>query len=190
MYLTDQIGFLILILTMGAQLTRRSFLVRVAKFITPVAAVFIFSIVSYWSVLQYRVFEASTLSRLLLPPHMSIFYFLRYVGNRFFSSWLLALAAAVLISGIADYLNRKYGERFFEKEELSFIRIGVFLTGYPGFLFYLIIALTCGVAYSAYYSFRFKERASFYYLWLPAAIFAMIIKTWFIPDSFLAQFNI
>jgi hypothetical protein len=125
-----------------------------------------------------------------LPPYQSINYFYAYAGYHFFAPWLISLAAAIVISRLAGILNSKYGERFFENEEIWLMRLGIFLTGYPGFLFYLVLVLLAGVALSSVYTILKRGRAPLYYVWLPLAIIVLIIKDFLVPVSILNIFTL
>lgn len=148
----------------------------------------------YLSYLQYQAFQDSELSKFLLPPYQGIGYFVSYVFARFFAQWVVAAAVSLLVSMVARFLNKKFGERFFEKEEIALIGLGVFLSGYPGFFFYLGIIMIFGVLASLIYTILKKGRLPLYHFWLPASAFAMIIKVWLIPalglQALLGQFSL
>ena len=144
------------------------------------------------SVLQYQMWQSSDLTKMFLPPHRSIGFFVSYVGFRIFAPWVLAFLAAFLVSRLAKKLNKKFGERFFENEEIELMALGIFLSGYPGFFIYLFLILLFGALAAAGYTIFSKGRMPFYYFWMPLAIFAIIIVKWLAPiiglDSFLGQF--
>ncbi len=185
----DRIGLAILILTWGALLTKRSLLVRYVKFILPASAVAVFSTLFYYAFLQYKVWEGNDFSKFFLPPYQNLDYFTEYVGTRFFLPWILALLVAFFIPNVAKFLHRRLGERFFEAEEIPLMALGTFLVGYPGFLFYWILVLLVGVLLSTLYLLLAKGRAPLYHVWLPAAIFVIIMKSLFVPASLLNYFN-
>ena len=161
-------------------------------------AIFIFSIFSifflllYQSYQQYQSWSQNEVSQYLLPPHQSINYFIFYAIARFFAPYLISLAVAVLFLFSAKALNKKYDERFFEPEEPYFGALAIFLSAHPGWIFYsalliIIYLITHIVALARNYADsnadrRGKEtlsyRISMYYLWIPAAIFVIIIQRW------------
>ncbi|MEK7181270.1 MAG: hypothetical protein AAB738_02995 [Patescibacteria group bacterium] len=142
----------------------------------------IFGTFLYWSNLQYDLWKnGGGFLKFMLPPYQSISYFLSYVGVRFFGPWILAFLMSLLVSRAAKYLNRCFGERFFENEEIELIALGVFLTGYPGFFIYLGLILVLGVLFSLVYQILAKGRLPLYYFWMSMAVFAIIIKDWLIP---------
>ena len=174
--LIDLISSVCLVLLLGAQIFLRSWFLRIIKFILPILVVIFLTFPSYSSYMQYVSWATGPLSKLFLPPHTNISYFLGYVGTRFFVPWLVALLAAIILPNIANYYNRKYGERFFETEEIQIFALCIFLTGYPGFLFYLVLLMFLGTLFSIGYTIMHKGRLPLYYLWVPIAICAIIIK--------------
>ena len=156
------------------------------------SVVLIFILLFYQSYQQYQSWSQNEVSQYLLPPHQSINYFIFYVLARFFAPYLISLAVAVLFLFSAKALNKKYDERFFEPEEPYFGALAIFLSAHPGWIFYsalliIIYLITHIVALARNYADsnadrRGKEtlsyRISMYYLWIPAAIFVIIIQRW------------
>jgi len=182
---TDKFGLIILGLTMGVQIVRRPLLSYYLRWAFSLAIAGAFGVSAYWTVLQYQIWKADPISKFLLPPHHGWDYFYSYAGQRIFAPWLISLLAAILISRLAEFFNRRFDERFFEKEEIALIRLGVFLTGYPGFLFYIVLMFVAGLSLSLIYSLLRRGRAPLYYFWLPMATVAILAVIWFIPESFL-----
>lgn len=197
MPITDKFALIVLVGALGAQIFyRRSLCVSggvikdffnkflfssIIKFLWLVSFVFIISVVSYWSWQQYEVWQTSPVTKYVLPPYQSIGYFLSYVGVRFLSPWILAFLAALLVSRLAKKLNKRFEERFFEKEEIELMTLGIFLVGYPGFLFYLFFILGFGSVASVIYTLFSRGRMPFYYFWMPLAIFAIITVKGILP---------
>ena len=123
-----------------------------------------------------------------LPPYQSLGYFFSYVGYRLLAPWLISLLAAILIARFAEYLNHKFDERFFEREETWLIMLGVFWTGYPGFLFYITMILLAATAASFFYSLFLRRRFPLYYFWMPMAVAAVLLRNWFLPQPVLNVF--
>lgn len=147
------------------------------------SVVWIFILLFYQSFLQHKAWSQNELSRYLLPPYRPIFYFIFYVGTRFFAPYIVSFSAAFLFSRIARAYNRRYGEKFFYPEEIYWGAVSLFLVGHPGWLFYIIaliiVYLIIQLLYNLVLSKR-GERVPLYYLWLPTAIFAIIIvNSWF-----------
>ena len=190
MLLTDEVSLAILFLGIGAQVYLRSYFVRHHRLIWYISVAAIFGIAFYWSFLQYDVWQKHPLSKFLLPPYQSLTYYLQYVGTRIVAPWTISLLAALLLSELASRLNRRYGERFFEREETGFLALGLFLSGYPGFIFYILLLLTFELLFSMYYTLRGKGRAPLYYFWFPLSISAILIKNWLLPEKLLTFFNL
>ena len=90
----------------------------------------------------------------------------------------------------ARVMNERHDKRFFEREEPLFFALGIFLSGYPGFLFYILTVFLIGILLSLYYAVMNKGRAPLYYAWFPAALFAILITNWAVPESFLNFFKL
>ena len=122
----------------------------------------------------------------LLPPYQNIGYFVRYAFVHFWASYLIAGVLALAVFWITRFLNKKFGERFFEREELYFLALGIFLSSHPAWILYITIIIVwyfivALCALLARHSFsvggRFAKethRVSFYYFWLPAVALAII----------------
>lgn len=188
MTLAEKFSLIVLILGLGTQLFRRPFLGKYLKIAWRFSIAGIFSIPVYWSYLQYEIWRQNELGKFFLPPYQKIGYFIYYVGSHFFAAAILALFAAIIITRIAKILNQKHNEQFFEPEELPLMSLGIFLTGYPGFLLYLVIVFLGALLFSILYSLFSRGRAPLFCLWLPTAILAIIIKVYIIPDSILNFF--
>ncbi len=179
----------ILILALGAQIILRSFWLerynsaKIFKYIFIISIILIFSFLFYNSYLQYSAWSQDDVSKLMLPPYQPINYFLFYVGMRFFGAYLISLAFALLFINAAKYFNKKYNGRFFYEEEFYIAALSIFLTSYPLAIFYLIaVILIYLLAHFIFIGARgnFRERLSTYYLWLPIAIFIILMtEFWF-----------
>lgn len=135
----------------------------------------------YQSWRQYQAWVSDDLGKLFLPPYQNWDYFVFYARTRFFNPYLLSLFLSLGFLLAAKKLNQKYEERFFEPIEPYLLATAVFLVGHPSWLFYLIIILSINILLSTFYFLISKKkdhRLSFYYLWLPAAIFTIIISKW------------
>lgn len=189
---------IVLAAALGAQLTLRSrflrgslsaaSLFRFLRLLFFLSAALIFGLAVFLAVFQYQIWQQNDLTKFLLPPHRDIGYFFSYAGTRFFAAWLIALLAAVVIPRIAERLNKKYGERFFYEEEFELMRLGIFLTGYPGFLFYLALVLVAALSSSLLHLLRRKGRAPTRWLWMPIALATVVLVSQFFPGEFIGQF--
>lgn len=143
----------------------------------------IFGYQFYISFLQYRAWEANAISRFLLPPYQNLDYFLGYSFTRFFFPFLISLAAAIVFFLAVRILNKKYQERFFYEEEYWLGALGLFLSGYPGFVFYFIFLIAFFILIqlvTLVWSRSANNRLSLYYLWMPLTAAAIILSNiWF-----------
>mgnify|MGYP001603187876 CR=1 FL=1 len=149
------------------------------------AAVSLFGYAAYLSWQQYRIWINNDLTKLFLPPYASLDYFIFYVRTRFFNAYLLSLLIGLGFLWGAKKINQKYEERFFEPIEPYLLETSIFIVGHPLWLFYMIILLTLYLFINSLFTIHnslFKKgetpRISLYYLWLPAAIFTILISRW------------
>ncbi len=185
------ISLAILVIDFGAsRLTAgRPFSVKFIKTIFIFAIVAVFSLLIYYSYRQYVAWVSVEPSKFLLPPYQSIDYFIKYVGARLFAPYSISLVAALVFLYVAKTLNKKYEERFFEPEELWLGALALFLTGWPGSLFYLISLIFLYLIIHIFITFYNKlffrinpreVRVGLRFWWLPLAIFVIIINKWLI----------
>ncbi len=139
---------------------------------------------------QYQAWRLDPLAKFYLPPYQSWAYFALYVGSRFIFPAVIAIAAGFAGIGVAKVMNRRYGERFFEREEPYLFGLGLVALGYPGFLFYLIFLGISTVFWTLMFRARGYERAPFYFLWLSVALVAILIVYRLIPPDALLKFNL
>ncbi|MCX6702273.1 MAG: hypothetical protein NTW60_00120 [Candidatus Wolfebacteria bacterium] len=147
-------------------------------FFFSVFSIFLYEVYQSW--LQYGYWRnGGGISQYLLPPYNSSFYFFQYVGFRFFAPWAVAFLISLVFPILAKFINKKCGERFFYAEEPWIAAIGFFLSGYPGWLYYSLVFLIVFLLAHLFVNLFLRkknERISSYYLWLPAAIFVIIIQ--------------
>ena len=180
----------ILVFAFGASLLKgRPFGIKVLKVIFIIAIIAVFSLLIYYSYQQYVAWQSVEPSKFLLPPYQAIDYFVKYVGARFFAPYLISLIAAILFLFAAKRLNKKYEERFFEPEELWLGALAIFLVGHPGWFFYftglILIYFLIHIFITFYYKLFFRispreVRISLRYMWIPLAIFVIIINKWLV----------
>ncbi len=151
---------------------------------------FIFSllVVIYWyfylTALQYFTWiEAGPPSLFFLPPYENIFYLFQYHFVRFLMYFCISFVIAILFIFYGKRYNKKFDNKFFESEELYIGGTAIFLLGNPSgrylWIFYLLAILFIGLLASFFINKILKktnERFSFYYLWMPLAIIAIIIN--------------
>lgn len=184
----------ILLLLWGAPLYKRRSLSidTIAKyfFIFSIIAIFLWLI--WLSYEQDQIWSKSNITKLLLPPYNQT-YFWFYVLGRFFAPYIASFAAAIIFIKLAKFYNKKYGEIFFYPEELYWGATALFLSSHPGWLLYLIVFFVAYLTVQLIYNFILGirgERVSFYHLWLPAAIFVIILQIWLSKFFFWRLFTI
>ncbi len=133
-------------------------------------------------------FSAGPPASYFLPPYQSWSYVFGYHFTRFGLKYIISLAGGLFFLLSAKALNKKYEERFFEKEELYLGALAIFLTGTPGEVFYfggliglylllhliLVLLNKLNVSWSSWGKNQ-EARLPMYWLWLPLAIFVIII---------------
>ena len=148
---------------------------KIFKYIFWTAVILVFIFLFYQARQQFLLWQSNAPTSYLIPPYQNISYFLNYAFYTFFAKPVIALLLAIIFLILTMILNKKFQERFFEKEELYFGALGIFLIGYPGLIFYLIIVLLTGLVGALIT----KRRFSAYFLWFPIAIFViLIISIW------------
>lgn len=173
------LSYVILVLILGAQLTRRSFLIRRRWFIFSAAVLIIGILEAYYVSAQYRLWSANELTKYLLPPYQGPSYFSFYIIKRLLAPFVISLPVALISSFLIFQLNRSFTFRFFYQEEPFLAAISIFLVGYPAFLFYLPLILLTLLIVFVFFSLRYhSRRLPFLYLWVPTAILVIIISGW------------
>lgn len=177
----------------GALILKRSFLVKYAKSIFIFSTLLIFLTGIYYSWNLYSVWQTNPVTAALLPPATPISYFIFYVFMWCFASYVLSFFMAILFLLAAQIINKKSGERFFEKEEPWLGATAIFLSGHPGWLVYLPCLV--GSYLLVHVFFRLKmgsaavkeerdSRLPLYYFWIPVALFVILICRFWLSRCF------
>ncbi len=165
----------------------RPFVVVRLRFIALASVAGLFLLLGIESVVQYRAWSLAAPQKFLLPPHQSIVYFLTYVGWRLFAPYVLSLFVALVLVVMARVYNRRHDGAFFYDDEFSALVLGVFLSGTPGWILYacsMIIAAAVIIAFRSLIL-RRSDKFSLRELWLPVALFDILIYTWALQLPFL-----
>jgi hypothetical protein len=190
MYLPFVTGVILLALFLLARAVNPAFWAQRRRFIVLGSALVIFSTAGILAYQQYQSWAGSELTKLFLPPHSGIGYFITYCLHRIFGEWIVSFLAGA-IGGYGAYrLNKRFDNRFFEEEEPWMFATGIFLSGFPGFLIYILLVFHVGVLLTLAYVIMKKGRAPLYWLWLILAIFAILITNWYVPREILVRFNL
>ena len=147
-------------------------------FFTAILSVFSFAFYESW--LQYTNWSSNEFGKLFLPPYQDLDYFIFYVRSRFFNQYILSLLFALVFLNLTIFLNKKNENKFFEEVEPYLFATGLFLSGHPGWLFYLAIVLFLSLLSASFHFWNYghEARLSLYYFWLPSALFIIIISKW------------
>lgn len=162
---------------------------RLGGWVFNIPAIIMAGVALYLTHAQFSAWQGNEISKYLLPPHAPIAYFARYAFSRFWMPYVISGAMAFLIFWAAWMLNKKFGERFFEQEELYFLALGIFLTGHPGWILYVLITLVTYALYLILTALYTKEmpRISFYYFWLPCAAITILASGYMTQFSWYAN---
>ncbi len=154
---------------------RRDLMPRLASrlFLYSTGATFAYLI--YIGYLQFEAFLSGPLGFFKPEGFLGfVTYTLSYLLLHYWNEYFYSFIAAILFALVAGFFNKKYHERFFEKEELYLIALGILLTGYPGFIFYIPLVLLASIIASALFVPR-GERLPLYHLWMPVALATVLV---------------
>ena len=178
----------ILAAVLGIQIFKRANVLRFIRPIFWITALLILGYLSYLTYLQYQAFQGGLLGT-TLGTKDGLLWFAGYVRLHFWNQYIISFIFALLIFLLAEYLNKKRGEIFMEKEEIYLGGLGTFLVGYPGFFFYLPLVLLSSIVGSAIFLKR-GERMPLYYFWMPTAMAVLLaIHFWAQYQGWWASFR-
>jgi hypothetical protein len=175
----------LLVLHIGTHSLVRSFYMRHAKkfFWATAACAAVFLL--FLTALQYKTWAGSALTVHLLPPAAPASYFAQYAFFRIWSSQIISFAGALLcIWGLRALNKRREGKLLYEKEEWL-AGSAVFLSGFPGLVFFVPGFLVIFLAVSLVQVIRKGGgyRVSPHFLWLPAALCVILLIYFFISET-------
>ncbi len=136
---------------------------------------------SYRSRAQFLLWHADAAQgAYLVPPYGHIGYFLRYSFVHFWLPYLISAAVAALFFFGAKRLNARRGGMLFEPEEYYFLAIGIFVSGHPAWIFYLLVVFAAylGASLIGSAAYGAHARVSFYYFWLPCAAVTVAVAAY------------
>lgn len=123
---------------------------------------------------QYYVWSGNELSRLLLPPHQSIKYFIFYAFSRFWLGVLIGAAVSFLFYLFLKFLEKRQS-RFFIKGETALGFLTALLVGWPNFVIFLPLVFVSTILIAIYRQLILKESyTTLGYPFLLAAGLALI----------------
>lgn len=180
MIYTYIISFLCVTALLMIQIFKRDFFIKNIKifFIVSILIAFILSII--FSVITYINWRNDELMRFALQIENGYFAFFFTVFMRFFASHIIALIFMGVLVIAMHYLNKRFDEKFFEKEEVLMAFIAGFFAGFPGVLFFILMLIIVYFIAHIINAIRKKslerEVISLYYFWLPVSIFVIIVS--------------
>ena len=154
---------------------RRAWLKKHASRIFLYAVFVVGTYLIYVVFLQFQAFLSGPLGFIKSDGFLNfVTYTLGYARLHYLNDYLISFLAAILFALIGGYFNKKYNERFFEKEELYLLALGILLTGYPGFIFYIPLTLFASAIVSAIFV-KHGERLPLYHFWVPTALAVVFV---------------
>jgi len=163
-------------------------LVLFARWVFWGAGALVFLILCFYSYLQYQAWQANEFTELFFSEGLG--YFTRYVLYRFFGQYIVSFIAAIVFLYAARMYNRRHHENIFYVEEPYLVALSIFLVGHPLWILYLGLTAVLYSLFSIGYNARYRKtrrfetpRISFYYGWLPTALFVILMKGLFMRVS-------
>jgi len=179
----ELVSLLILGVIWGTSLSSkgRSLLARYHWRVFSLSVFTLFSYAAYRGFLLYRATYEHPIGKFF-----DIEYFLIFrVGVQFFAPYILSFITAILFMLVAARYNKKYAERFFEKEEIKMGGLSLLLVGHPGWIFYFPLVIFVYLMLHIYYQIKRGQghRIPVYHLWVPTAIFVILISKYWLSSS-------
>jgi len=115
----------------------------------------------------------------LVPPYRSIAYVFGYHATRFLMYYAVSFLAATFLLWFSLHGNRRFGERFFEREEPYIGALAIFLLGSVvwnfAWIFYLFLLFGVYLVLHIFHVFRrSRSRVPMYWLWMPVGIVVLV----------------
>jgi hypothetical protein len=173
------IGIILFVFFASLFFKRRFLGQKFAKLSFYFSLLIVFIFFSVLSVMQFFKWEQGDFSKYFIPPYQDMNYLIFYCFSRFFGAYVVSAIGAFVFLILAEFINKKCGERFFYPEEPYLGALSVFIAGFPGFLFYAVFLIAVYLLRHVYSLLPFgvpSGRISLRRLWLPAAIFVIIIN--------------
>lgn len=127
----------------------------------------------FFAVLQYLTWRQVNPG--LLPPNQPLQYFIGYAWMHFFKAEMVAILFALALLLVMLVVNKLVGNRFFYREEPWLAGFGVIASPWPAGMIAMMLVLIVGTLLQAGMSIvSKKDRLSLIWLWLPAALIAVI----------------
>lgn len=145
---------------------------------------------SVFTLFLYAGYKGYLLYKATLNHPIGQFFDIEYIlitriGGRIFAPHLISLVFALIFMWTARFYNKKYGERFFEKEEIKLGGLSIFLVGHPGWIIYFPFVVFAYLLVHIFFQLKGTRdlRIPVYHLWVPIAIFVILIIRYWISGS-------
>lgn len=130
----------------------------------------------YLSITHILMWSATTTGRAFLPPLAPWSYSLHYVFIQYCKRNLFTILSSLLFVFVVNYLNKRFKERFFYKEEIYLMGLGLLWNPWPGLVVLIITLLfTFLIIQVINLLFSKHKRLSMLYLWLPCSLLSFFI---------------
>lgn len=185
----DVASLLVLMVVGGAPLFSwgRSFLGEYIESIFYGTAGLIFVYEIYQSIELFNLWLGHEFGKLFLPPYQDFTYFYFEALTRFFAPYIASFVFAILVLYVASWYNRKFDNKFFEKEEPYMAALSIFLTGHPGWILYLFVTFGAYLVFHTLIQLRPSmrgERLPLYHFWVPSAVFVILISEYVLAHNY------
>ncbi|KKU15191.1 hypothetical protein A3A20_01345 [Candidatus Wolfebacteria bacterium RIFCSPLOWO2_01_FULL_45_19] len=176
------VGLVAAVVFLGAQILLRFFFEhksRIFRTLFWLSVIVIFAIQAYWMREQFLAWHGGgPPASYLVPPYRGFSYFALYSFTNFLIQPFLAFFAALFVLLGAKFLNRKFQDRFFEKEEPYIAAGALFLAGHPGWMYALaaVLSIYLIIHTSLFIIHKQQKRIPLYWLWLPISISVIIFS--------------
>lgn len=189
MFLVPAFALGFLVVTIGARVLSRPFVVVRAGMIFWTAVLGVSAVLTIMSHLQFEAWaNGALITQHLVPPLGGHRYFLLYIWWRFWAPYVISFVISGIFFWLARFYNRRHDGGFFYDDEYYFIALGIFLTGQPGWIFYLLaMAIIAFFITLVRHIFLHRmDKVSLYDFWLPVAVFVILSMTWLEQLSWFA----
>jgi len=134
----------------------------------------------YLEYVQYIVWASHPISRNLLPPNQSIFYFISYTYHHIYKDFVWRLLGAFWVFLLIYFLNKMFKETLFYEEEYYIIPILTSFIDFP--LNFFLIIFGFAIIFFLHILNKLKRKSDFFEKislkdnWVFIAIFLIIIN--------------
>jgi len=136
------------------------------------------------SCLNAWLWSRNTIGVRLLPPYTSIGYILQYSWQHYLFEPFVAILFAFLVFKGIYFLNKRFQEHLFYREEKYLAAIGILALGWPSCLMFIALVLFLGVLFHLLFLLssiikrnveKSPFRLSFLYFWIPVALLLLLL---------------